>query len=100
MRIEALKLAPVKGSLAETPILDKSVQPEKSFGEFLQEALDNVNKLQNDSKQASLNLGAGKIEDVAEVTIASEKAAIALQLTMQVRNKVVDAYQEVMRMQV
>ncbi len=100
MRIEALKLMPVKGTLAETPIVDKPQQPEKSFGEFLQDALNNVNNLQNESKQASLNMAAGKVEDIAEVTIASEKAAIALQLTMQVRNKVVDAYQEVMRMQV
>lgn len=100
MRIEALKLTPVKGTLAETPLTDKSQQPEKSFGEFLQDALTNVNSLQNESKQASLNLAAGKIQDIAEVTIAAEKASIALQLTMQVRNKVVDAYQEVMRMQV
>ena len=100
MRIEALKLMPVKGTLSETPLVDKPQQPEKSFGEFLQDALNNVNHLQNESRQASLNMAAGKVEDIAEVTIASEKAAIALQLTMQVRNKVVDAYQEVMRMQV
>lgn len=100
MRVEALKLMPVKGILPETQQADNIQKPEKSFGEFLKDALNNVNNLQNESKKASLNLAAGKVEDVAEVTIAAEKAAIALQLTMQVRNKVVDAYQEVMRMQV
>lgn len=98
MRVEALKLAPVKGQLAQIPA--PSNQPEKSFGEFLSDALNNVNKMQNEASQASLNLAAGKVEDIAEVTIAGEKAAVALQLTMQVRNKIVDAYQEVMRMQV
>lgn len=100
MKIEALKLMPVKGALPEARLVDHSEQAEKPFGEFLKDALNNVNSLQNESKQASLNLAAGKIQDIAEVTIASEKAAVALQLTMQVRNKVVDAYQEVMRMQV
>lgn len=99
MQIEALRLAPVtSGKLLETPA--SANQPEKSFGEFLSDALNNVNQLQNEARQASMNLAAGKVEDIAEVTIAAEKATIALQLTMQVRNKAVEAYQEVMRMQV
>ena len=100
MRVEALKLMPVKGVLPEATAPASTQQPEKAFGEYLKEALTSVNDLQTESQQARLNLAAGKIQDVAEVTIAAEKASIALQLTMQVRNKVVDAYQEVMRMQV
>ena len=42
----------------------------------------------------------GKIEDLHQVILAGEKAALALQMTLQVRNKVVEAYQELMRMQV
>lgn len=72
----------------------------KTFSEFLQDALRNVNDLQKQAEQASLNLAAGRVEDIAEVAIAAEKASIALQLTIQVRNKIIDAYQEVMRMQV
>ena len=45
-------------------------------------------------------LAAGELEDISQAVVASEKADIALQLTLQVRNKVVDAYQEIMRMQV
>lgn len=98
MQIGALKLAPITGNKVES--IEVSKQPEKSFGEFLSDALNSVNQLQQDASQASLNLAAGKIQDISEVTIAAEKATVALQLTMQVRNKVVDAYQEVMRMQV
>lgn len=98
MQIEALKLAPITGKIIETS--ENTKQPEKTFGEFLDEALNNVNQLQNEASQASINLATGKIQDIAEVTIAAEKATVALHLTMQVRNKVVDAYQEIMRMQV
>ncbi|HWQ61010.1 MAG TPA: flagellar hook-basal body complex protein FliE [Negativicutes bacterium] len=72
----------------------------KGFGQLLADALGEVNGLQLNAEQASLNLATGKIQDVSEVVIATEKATVALQLTMQVRNKVVEAYQEMMRMQV
>jgi flagellar hook-basal body complex protein FliE len=45
-------------------------------------------------------LATGRTDNVADVMLASEKADIALRLMMQVRNKMIDAYQEVMRMQV
>lgn len=99
MRIEPLKLIPAGASR----LIEGTAAPAegtKKFGEVLSEALNNVNKLQQNAEQASVNLAAGKIQDISEVVIASEKATIALQLTMQVRNKIVDAYQEVMRMQV
>ena len=98
MQIEALKLAPITGKLLDTT--ESVKKPETPFEEFLSDALNNVNQLQNEAKQVSINLASGKIQDISEVTIAAEKATVALQLTMQVRNKVVDAYQEVMRMQV
>lgn len=99
MRVEPLKLFPVSAVRASEPTSVPAVD-NKSFGQILSEALNDVNKLQQEAHQASVNLAAGKIQDVSEVVIASEKATIALQLTMQVRNKVVDAYQEIMRMQV
>ena len=71
-----------------------------SFGEVLSQALNDVNKQQLDSNQAAADLSTGKISDVSEVVIASEKASLSLQLTMQVRNKVLEAYQQVMQMQV
>jgi flagellar hook-basal body complex protein FliE len=99
MRIEALKLMPIGSKSIESAI--PSVEgDQKSFGEFLTSALGEVNKLQGASAKASFDLAAGKLQDVSQVTIAAEKASIALQLTMQVRNKMIDAYQEVMRMTV
>lgn len=100
MRVEPLKLTPVSTSSMSLTSSKTAPEDEKSFGEFLSEALNEVNELQNASKAASLNLVAGKVQDISEVMIAAEKATVALQLTMQVRNKIVDAYQEIMRMQV
>lgn len=99
MRVDPIKLFPT-GGLSATEEGGAPATGGKSFGEVLGNALGQVNKLQNDAEQASVNLAAGKIQDVSEVVIATEKATVALQLTMQVRNKVVDAYQEIMRMQV
>ena len=89
MRIEPLQLMPVKASFVDTIGNQQQVET-KSFGEFLSDSL----------KEANMNLAAGQVEDISEVVIAGEKASIAVQLTMQVRNKMVEAYQEIMRMQV
>lgn len=99
MQVEKLQLTPVKSSAVSN--INQNIEVEgKSFGDFFKESLNEVNNLQLKSRDASIDLAAGKVNDISQVVIASEKAGVALQLTMQVRNKVVEAYQEVMRMQV
>lgn len=72
----------------------------EGFGEMLKQALQDVNAAQKNSETLTNQLITGEVEDVHEVMIASQKASLSLQLTVQVRNKVVEAYQEMMRMQV
>lgn len=69
-----------------------------SFGQMLSDALKQVNDLQVQADDLAQKLATGQISDVHTVTIASEKATLALQLTLQIRNKAVEAYQEIMRM--
>ena len=45
-------------------------------------------------------MAAGRVEDISQVMVASQKAEIAVQLALQLRNRAVSAYQEIMRMQV
>jgi flagellar hook-basal body complex protein FliE len=71
-----------------------------SFSDTLKQALDQVNQLEKQSSHMGELLAAGKIDNIHDVTIAGQKASVAIELTVQVRNKVVEAYQEVMRMQV
>jgi len=99
VRIEPLKLLPA-GTASPSGSQTTATVGGKSFSQIFSDALDNVNNLQQEAKQASTNLATGKIQDLSEVTIAAEKATIALQLTVQVRNKVLEAYNQVMQMQV
>lgn len=101
MRVEALQMTPVQMRAESHFNENKAVdRKQKSFGAFLKDAVAEVNGLQVDAEKANVALAAGQVEDISEVMVAGTKAQIALQLTMQVRNKVVEAYQEVMRMQV
>ena len=99
MRIEPIGMAPLTSMTVAGRAGGAQPGP-SSFSEILSGALGQVNDLQNQAAQANVRLAAGQIEDVSEVMIAAEKASVALQMTMQVRNKIVDAYQEIMRMQV
>lgn len=94
------------GQAPLTPRIDTAAKPREAgaantareFGQFLQDALANVEAAQQDAATAAQKLATGEIKDVAEVMIASEKATLALELTVQVRNKVLEAYQDIMRM--
>lgn len=79
---------------------NSSAQTGQSFADTLKEAISSVNDLQKSSDKAMQNLATGRTDNVADVMIAAEKADIALKLMVQVRNKIIDAYSEVMRMQV
>ncbi|TDQ39644.1 flagellar hook-basal body complex protein FliE [Aureibacillus halotolerans] len=71
-----------------------------SFKDSLFNAIDQVNQAQKASDVKTEQLTTGKVDSLHEVMIASEQAGLSLQLTMEIRNKVVSAYQEVMRMQI
>ena len=75
-------------------------QSDKSFGELLKDAVDQVNQLQGQADKLAEQLASGNLKDVHQVMVAMEKASLALQLTIQVRNKAIEAYQEIMRTQV
>lgn len=71
-----------------------------SFADTLSDSLDKVNDLQKEADKAIEDFATGKTRNIHETMIAVNKADIAFRLTMQVRNKIVEAYQEVMRTQI
>lgn len=71
-----------------------------SFGSVLKDAIQDISKLQNDADTAIAKVQLEDAGSVHDAMIALEKAGISFQVMMQVRNKILDAYQEVMRMQV
>ncbi|MBE3598028.1 MAG: flagellar hook-basal body complex protein FliE [Limnochordaceae bacterium] len=75
-------------------------QPARPFSEVLRDAIEQVNALQLQAQDAAEALARGDVQDVHQVSLAIERAQLALELTVAVRNKVLEAYQEVSRMQV
>ncbi len=71
-----------------------------SFGDVLKEMVSEVNKTQIDADKAIAKVELDNSASIHEAIIALEKANISFRTMMQVRNKIVDAYQEIMRMQV
>lgn len=71
-----------------------------SFADTLKEAVGTVNTLQLESDKKAQELATGKTSNIPEVMMAAEKADIALRLMVQMRNKIIEAYQDVMKMQV
>ena len=103
MQVEALAMTPVRPvhMSAESHLGEAQPAEEtKGFADYLKDALQETNRLQLDSDRWNAALAAGQVDDVSQVVIASQKADIALQLTLQIRNRAVSAYQEIMRMQV
>lgn len=70
-----------------------------SFWNSLQEALGQVNMLQQEASFSAQQLAVGAQDYLHNTMIAYEKANLALQLTIEIRNRLVESYQEIMRMQ-
>jgi flagellar hook-basal body complex protein FliE len=69
-------------------------------GSGFAKALDSVQQLQDDADTAATQVATGQSTDLHQMTIASAKASLGVSMTVAFRNKAVEAYQEIMRMQV
>lgn len=83
------------GDAKETEKADKS-----QFSNLLRDGLREINTTIKESEQAGLDLASGKPVNLHETMLAVTKAELAFNLAVQLRNKTVEAYQDVMRMQV
>jgi len=71
-----------------------------SFRKMLKGSIEEVNRLQSEADTSIEQLVAGNTKNLHETMIALEKADISFRLMMEVRNKIIEAYHEIMRMQV
>ncbi|WP_342469877.1 flagellar hook-basal body complex protein FliE [Ureibacillus sp. FSL K6-3587] len=76
------------------------MEAQKSFANTLKEAIDKVNDYQVQSDTLTNKLIQGENVELHDVMIAAQKANITLNATVEIRNKVIEAYQEIMRMTV
>lgn len=70
------------------------------FKDVLMGHIEQVNRLQQDAEMAIEDLASGRRDDIDGVLIAKQKADLAFQMLLQVRNKMVDAYEEIKQMRV
>lgn len=96
----SLKPLPLEGAprLQEMPAEPRPGKPKFNFQETLEESIRRVNDLQLQADQAIQDLVSGENKDLAQTMIAVQKASLSFQLMTQIRNKIVQAYEEVMRM--
>jgi flagellar hook-basal body complex protein FliE len=73
---------------------------ETSFQDTLEKFVNEVNDLQQNADTSTQKLMSGELQDVHQVMMAMEEANTSFQLMMEMRNKILEAYHEVMRMQV
>ncbi|TWT27823.1 flagellar hook-basal body complex protein FliE [Planomicrobium sp. CPCC 101110] len=93
------KISQIQTPMFQNPSVSKTENMAEGFADIFKQALQDVNAAQKESDNKTKQLVTGEVNDVSEVMIAAQKASLSLELTVQVRNKVVEAYQEVMRMQ-
>ncbi|GBC93290.1 Flagellar hook-basal body complex protein FliE [bacterium HR15] len=74
--------------------------PEADFGKMLREVIGQVSEAQNRAGELAQRFAAGEPIDEHTLILAMERANLAFQLTLHVRNKVLEAYQEIMRLQI
>ncbi|TYO95488.1 flagellar hook-basal body complex protein FliE [Desulfallas thermosapovorans] len=84
------------------PLTDRSAGEiqKDSFREVFDRAMQNLNEKQLNSEQTIKNFLTGEVQDLHTVMIAMEEAKLTMQLAVEVRNKVIEAYQELARMQI
>ena len=73
--------------------------PNTDFAGMLSKGLESVQASQNKADNLAVQVANGTLQDPAQYTMAATEASLGLQLTMAIRNKAVEAFQEIMRMQ-
>lgn len=86
--------------------LQEGIKPQQSakqgteFGQVLMSALGNVNNAETTADQLALKMASNQDVDLHQVVLAMEESNLKMQMAIQVRNKVIEAYQDIMRMPV
>jgi flagellar hook-basal body complex protein FliE len=93
-------ISPISPGAAAVSLVKPAAKPADAFGAVLQDAMDKVNQFQQNAGQSVESFLSGETSDLHQTVMSGQRAELAFDLFLQVRNKVVNAYQEVMRMQV
>lgn len=93
-----ISVQPQELSLPTTQPLNKAAEPTQKFKNVLSEFVGSVNELQKQAAAAETSFLTGEATDIHQVMIAVEEASVAFELLMEIRNKLLESYQSIMRM--
>jgi flagellar hook-basal body complex protein FliE len=99
----AVRAAEARGRLSDSLGSESGRAPKSvagaNFAETLQNAVQGADRLQNEADETVRKFAAGEVDDVHDVLMALDRADLSFRMTLEVRNKLLEAYQEVMRLQ-
>lgn len=93
-----MKIESLKGFKFSFP--SKTTSKSQNFQDFMFEKIKEVDQLQKKALQNLEDFAAGKKEDFLELTLSMSQADLSFKFLVRVRNKIIEAYQEIMRMQI
>lgn len=105
MEISPLQFPTVSGAGAimpagATPAPTAAAGPDSEFGSLVLDGIDRLEGLTDKADGLAVQAATGKLENIHDYTIAASEASVASQLTVTLRNRAVEAFNEIMRMQV
>jgi flagellar hook-basal body complex protein FliE len=99
MRIDVAN-SRIAAAITQPPTTPEAAKPGSDFGSMLMDAIQEVNGQQAEARNLQNQMMAGRPVELHDVMIAMERASTGMALTMQIRNKLLESYQEISRMQV
>lgn len=98
--ISASDITDLRNTLAKSVLGAGEGEETKSFANILSEAIENSENLDESVNVDMLTMLSGETENLSDLLINAQKSELAVNLTVQIRNKAMDAYKEIMNMQV
>lgn len=92
-------IRPIESPLSPDNAAQVGKTDKESFAKLLSNSMKQIDEMNQGAEQAMENLAAGDVQDVHQVMLAMEKANLSFMTMMQVRNKLLQAYNEVMKIQ-
>ncbi len=100
MSLENITLLPVSVGTSGRVSEKKKNALYENFGDILKDAINNLNNIQKEADEKMVAFAKGEIKSIHDVTISVSKADIALSLAIEIRNRILEAYREITRMQI
>jgi flagellar hook-basal body complex protein FliE len=100
MNLSSIQAATAGSIAGNAPAASPPASPPGGFGRLLNQVLGDAGTHQAKAEQAVQNLVAGRADNVHNVMLAMAKADLSFHLVLEIRNRLSEAYQEIMRMQV